>query len=76
MNYRCFQTFPLTFNSFRDRAWKFKEYTKKRAAGAKFVASLFKPTTFLTFLLLSPLLFLNFPGFTDVSERLEIRLSF
>ena len=76
MNSRCFQTFPLTFNSFRDRAWKFKEYTKKRAAGAKFVASLFKPTTFLTFLLLWPLLLLNFPGFIDVCKRLEIRLCF
>ena len=45
-----FQTFPLTFNSSRGRGGKFKEYSKKRAAGAKFVVSLFKPTAFLTFL--------------------------
>ena len=45
-----FQTFPLTFNSCRCRAGKLKEYTKKHAADAKFVVSLFKPTAFLTFL--------------------------
>ena len=36
-----FQTFPLTFNSCRGRAGKLKEYTKKHAADAKFVVSLF-----------------------------------
>ena len=43
------QTFPLTFSSCRGRAGKFKEYTKKHAADAKFVVSLFKLTAFLTF---------------------------
>lgn len=42
--------YELPFFSCRGRAGKFNEYTEKRAAGAKFVVSLFKPTAFLTFL--------------------------